>query len=77
MIMPTKIIKPVDSLMTIGSYIVKVLLINEKNLDDLFFEFNKIYYKRISFEKFLLALNFLFIINKVVVENEIIKIRKW
>ncbi len=76
MIMPTKIIRPVDSLMTIGSYIVKVLLINEKNLDDLFFEFNKIYYKRISFEKFLLALNFLFIINKVVVENEIIKIRK-
>ncbi len=76
MIMPTKIIKPVDSLMTIGSYIVKVLLIDEKNLDDLFFELNKIYYKRISFEKFLLALNFLFIINKVVVENEIIKIRK-
>ncbi len=76
MIMPTKIIKPVDSLMTIGSYIVKVLLIDEKNLDDLFFELNKIYYKPISFEKFLLALNFLFIINKVVVENEIIKIRK-
>ncbi len=76
MLMPNKIVKPVDSLFSIAAYILKVL--NDKkdlNVDNLHQELNLIYYKEISIEKLLLSLNFLFIIDKVESVNETIKIK--
>ena len=74
MLMPTKIIKPVDSLFSISAYVLKVLHGQNLNIDKLHDEVNKVYYKKISLEKIILSLNFLYITNKVRIENETITI---
>lgn len=75
MIMPTKIIKPIDSLIVISSFLLKLLMENEYNSDELYYELNKIYLKKVEFEKYLLTLNFLNTVDKVVIENDIIRIK--
>jgi hypothetical protein len=50
MLMPTKIIKPVDSIFSISAFVIKVLESNDMNLDELNEEVNKAYYKRISLQ---------------------------
>ena len=47
MLMPTKIIKPVDSIFSISAFVIKVLESNNMNLEELIEEVNKAYYKRI------------------------------
>jgi len=74
MLMPTKIIKPVDSLFSISAFILKTLNKKNLNLDRLHDEVNKIYYKKVSLEKIILSLNFLYITDKVRIENETITI---
>ena len=74
MLMPTKIIKPIDSLFSISAYILKVLDKQNVNIDKLHNEVNKVYYKKVSIEKIILSLNFLYIIGKVRIENETITI---
>lgn len=74
MIMPTKIIQPVDSLISISAIVIEILKENGMNIDDLLEEFNHRYYKRITIEKLILCLDFLFIIDKVKEENETITI---
>lgn len=74
MLMPTKIIKPVDSLFSISAYVLKVLHKKELTIDELHDEMNKVYYKKISLEKIILSLNFLYITDKVRIENETITI---
>ena len=74
MIMPTKIIKPVDSLISLSSTIIEILKENSMNIDDLLLEFNARYYKKITIEKLILCLDFLFIIDKIKDENETITI---
>lgn len=74
MLMPTKIIKPVDSIFSISAFVIKVLEINDMSMDELIEEVNKIYYKEISLDKLVLSLNFLYLINKVELKNEIITI---
>ncbi len=74
MIMPSKVIKPVDSLISISSAIIEILKENSMNLDDLLIEFNIRYYKKITIEKLILCLDFLFMIDKIKDENEIITI---
>jgi len=74
--MPTKIVKPVDSLFSISVYIIKIVSeIKVIDIDSLYKELNKSYYKKVSFEQFLLSLNFLFIINKVELRDETITIK--
>jgi hypothetical protein len=74
--MPTKIIKPVDSIFAISAYLIKILQeTNSMNIDNLYEHINKQYYKKITFEQFLLSLNFLFIVNQVELKNEIITIK--
>lgn len=75
MIMPTKIIKPADSLICIGSEVMKTLKSGNSSIDILYEKVNDTYLKKINFERYLLSLNFLYIINKVTIEDEIIKIR--
>jgi len=74
--MPTKIVKPVDSLFSISAYIVNILQeLQSISIDELYEEVNKKYYKKITFEQLLLSLNFLFIVNKVELKNETITIK--
>jgi hypothetical protein len=74
MLMPTKIIKPVDSIFSISAFVIKALESNDMSIDELIEEVNKTYYKEISLDKLVLSLNFLYIINKVELKNEIITI---
>jgi hypothetical protein len=74
MILPTKTIQPVDSLLSISALIIEILKEKEMTLDDLFDEFNKRYYKKITIEKLILSVDFLYITNKVMDNNAIIKI---
>ncbi|MCK9373769.1 MAG: hypothetical protein M0P91_11260 [Sulfuricurvum sp.] len=72
--MPTKIIQPVDSLISISATVIEILKVNGMNIDDLLEEINMRYYKKISIEKLILSVDFLYIINKIKDENEIITI---
>jgi len=74
MIMPTKIVKPADSLIVLSATIIEILQENSLNIDDLLLEFNNRYYKKITIEKLILSLDFLFMIDKIKDENEIITI---
>jgi len=74
MILPTKTIQPVDSLLSISAFIIEILKEKDLTLDDLFDELNKRYYKKITIEKLILSLDFLYITNKVMDKNAIIKI---
>lgn len=74
MILPSKTIEPVDSLISISAFIVEILRTKNMNIDDLFEAFNNKYYKEISIEKMLLAIDFLYIIDSIKYNNEIIKI---
>lgn len=72
MIMPTKIVKPVDSLLTISSVILKSIQIESLTVDDLLEKVNNSHCKKIPIEKLLLCLDFLYIIDKIERKNEII-----
>ncbi len=74
MILPTKTIQPVDSLISISATILEILKTKNMSVDDLFEEFNTKYYKKISIEKLTLAINFLFITNTIKDNDEIITI---
>lgn len=74
MIMPTKIIQPVDSLISISSVVLDILKSEALPLDDLLDKLNEKYYKKISIEKLILCIDFLYIINKVESNDETITI---
>lgn len=74
MIMPTKIIKPADSIISISAYILKILKNGSINTDDLLRELNMVYFKEITIEKMLLCIDFLFIIGKIRSDNDIIEL---
>lgn len=74
MILPTKTIQPVDSLLSISAVIIEILKEKEMTLDDLFAEVNRRYYKEITIEKLILSVDFLYITNKVTDNNAIITI---
>lgn len=69
MIMGNKIVKVEDSFISIGGYIL--MLLKEKNMsvDFLYSNFLKNYPKKISFEDFIYAIDFLFMIKKVRIKN--------
>lgn len=75
MIMPSKVVKPVDSLVSIGSSVLKIIAKESMSLDELHEKLNEEYYKNISIEKLILSLDFLFVINKVEKDNETITIK--
>jgi threonyl-tRNA synthetase len=74
MILPTKIVKPVDSLYCMSAYAIEQLKSNgSMDFDDLLDELNNVYPKKITIEKMQQCLDFLFIIGKLELENETIK----
>jgi len=74
MIMPTKVVQPVDSLIAISSYVINILQNASMSLDDLLEEVNKVYYKNISLDTLILCIDFLFIIGKIKDDNETLTI---
>jgi len=72
--MPSKIIQPVDSLFSISAFILKVLHNQNFNIDELHNEVSEVYYKKVSLEKIILSLNFLYITDKVRIVDETITI---
>ena len=73
--MPTKLIKPVDSIFSISAYVIQALEANSMHIDRLLKEVNELYYKNISLDKLMLSLNFLYLINKIELNNETITIK--
>ncbi|NOI79269.1 hypothetical protein F0237_01255 [Vibrio tubiashii] len=75
MIMPSKIIKPIDSLLCISAFVLDTLQkADSLDFDELLDDLNHTYPKEISVERLQQCLDFLFIINKLGVENETYKI---
>ena len=79
MVMGNKIIKIEDSLFVIGGYILDILLKNHSmQVDELYAEFISKYPKRIDFETFIYAVDFLFLIHKIKIQsNDILEVVKW
>lgn len=75
MILPTKTIKPVDSLFCISSYILDAMQDNELSVDEIVEKLDESYPKKITIDVVLLCLNYLFIIGKLESHNETIKIK--
>lgn len=74
MILPTKVIKPIDSLYCVSAYIVEIIQGQETfDFDDLLDDLNKVYPVEVSIEKLQRCLDFLFIIGKLELENETLK----
>ena len=74
MLMPTKIVKPADSIISISAYMLKILKNGSINTDDLFEELNSVYFKKITIEKMLLSLDVLFIFGRIRNEGDIIEL---
>jgi hypothetical protein len=75
MILPTKIIKPSDSLVYISSKILSLLSHSSMTVDELHFKINQNTKNSLSLKRVFLGLNFLFIIDKIESENEVIRIK--
>jgi hypothetical protein len=75
MILPSKIVKPVDSLIYISSEILKTLDSRSLTCDEILNDINKDVLKNVDLNKILLGLNFLYLIDKIERENEIIRIK--
>jgi hypothetical protein len=73
MILPRKTIDPVDSLISISAILIEILKSKSFGLDDLLEEFNEKYYKKISIEKLILAIDFLYLTGIIQDNNEVIK----
>lgn len=75
MILPNKMVKPVDSLFCISSYIVREISSEGVDVDELHEKINRVYPKRVSIETVILCLDYLFLIGKVEFVNETNKIK--
>ena len=73
--MPNKVVKPIDSLISIGGFILKNLKNKNMNIDILFENINREYPKKISMEKIILSLDFLYSIDKIELENDKVKLK--
>lgn len=74
MILPTKVLKPVDSLYCISAFVVDIMQSQDGlDFDALLDELNHKYPIEVSIEKLQHCLDFLFIIGKLELENETLK----
>jgi hypothetical protein len=75
MIMPSRTIKPIDSLIAISATTIEILAQQSLSVDALYEQHVAAYPKKIEFEKFLLSLNYLFTIGKLECHDEVIEIK--
>jgi len=72
MIMPNKVVKPNYSLLYIGGYILDTLVKKRRfmYLDELFSDVKVHISYPLSLERFLLALDFLYVVGKIELDND-------
>lgn len=75
MILPSKTIKPIDSLLYVSSCVIKEMGDQSYSVDEVLAIINKSAPKAISIETLLLCFNYLYIIGKLESENEAFKIK--
>ena len=75
MIVPTKVVKPNDSLGYIASEVIKQHGKGPLSVDDIWILVNKNSKISISMKKVILSINFLYMIDKIERENEVISIK--
>jgi hypothetical protein len=76
MVMPNKVVKPIDSLVAVGGFIKKILHSeNPINVNSLFYKLNNRYPVNVTIEKYILTLDFLFAIGVISFEDEVIVLR--
>jgi hypothetical protein len=69
--MGNKIVKIEDSFISMGGYILSILQGKSISIDNLYMKFNESYPKKeISFDSFLYAIDFLFMINKIKIKKD-------
>lgn len=73
MLMPSKIVTPSESLIYISKFILEKVNKRSMSFDSLYESVSKSYPKELPMEKFLLSVNFLFIIGRIEEADEIIK----
>ncbi|EGQ9729778.1 hypothetical protein VCSRO184_1242 [Vibrio cholerae] len=73
MILPSKTVKPIDSLYCISAYVVNIIKNQEVDFDELLDLVNHSYPKPVTIEKLQQCLDFLFIIGKLELKNETFK----
>lgn len=76
MILPTKVLKPIDSLYCISAFVVELMLKHKQGIsfENLHEELNHSYPKVVSIEKLTQCLDFLFIIGRVRLDDETLKV---
>ena len=65
MILPNKVIKPIDSLFSIGAYVLNILQKNNSTIDEIINHLNDTYPKKVTIEKVILSLDFLYVTGKI------------
>ncbi|EPD6760206.1 ABC-three component system middle component 6 [Vibrio parahaemolyticus] len=73
MLMPSKIVTPSDSIIFISKFVLEKVAVRSMSFDSLYESVSKSYPKELPMEKFLLSINFLFVIGKLEEADEIIK----
>jgi hypothetical protein len=73
MVMPNKVVKPIDSLISIGGHIREMLHKGPPtDINNLYLNLNKRYPVKVTLEKFILALDFLFSLGLIDLQGEFI-----
>lgn len=75
MIFPNRTVSPVDSIISISSCIIEILLKSDCDLNNLYKKHVDIYPKKVPLEDFLISLTFLYTINKIEQSNEVITLK--
>ncbi|WP_353655840.1 ABC-three component system middle component 6 [Erwinia sp. S59] len=71
MILPSKNIKPVDSLICIGAYVADIIKeAGHISFDELLSKLNDVYPKRINSEHLALTINFLYMLGRVGLKDD-------
>jgi hypothetical protein len=75
MLMPNKITKPIDSLIAISGYILSIIGNRSMYLDEVRSILNREYPINIPIEKVILSLDFLYLMDKIEINDNEIKIK--
>ncbi len=73
MVMPNKVVKPIDSLVGISGFIKKILYIDgQVDINSLYKKLNGKYPTQVTVEKYILSLDFLFALGVIDLKDEVI-----
>ena len=75
MLMPNKITRPIDSLIAISGHILSIIKNKSAPIDEIRYELNQLYPRSVHIEEIILSIDFLFLIDKIEVVNNEIKLK--